>query len=401
MITTFYGPQSFGGEASYVERLARALVRRGHEVEVVHDADAFEVVRGGAPLRPWPEQPEGVTVHTLSSRTGALGPLWTHQSGGPGLRAARLRHILREGAFDVVHFHNISLLGGPGVLEMDCGASRPVRLMSLHDYWLICPMHLLWKLDRKVCDGPQCVRCMLHGRRPPQLWRRTGRSVRGLRALDAVLAPSRYCAEVHRQHGVDARIITLPHHLPADWAPGANGRPSWFSPRPYFAAAGRLVEEKGFRGLIELMRDLPELDLKLAGTGPREAELRALAAGLPNVELVGLLGPRDLAALYGGAVALVAPSLFPETFGYSVAEALSTGTPALVPRTGALPEQVEETRGGIVYDTEEELRAAMLRLAADDSLRRELGRRGRGGAARRHDEQAHLEHYMALVDELR
>ena len=29
-----------------------------------------------------------------------------------------------------------------------------VRLMTAHEHWLICPMHLLWKYGRKACDGP-------------------------------------------------------------------------------------------------------------------------------------------------------------------------------------------------------------------------------------------------------
>ena len=70
------------------------------------------------------------------------------------------RHALREALddpdTDVVHFHNISLVGGPGVLGL--GANRrAVRIMTAHEHWLICPMHLLWKYDREACDAPNCV----------------------------------------------------------------------------------------------------------------------------------------------------------------------------------------------------------------------------------------------------
>jgi glycosyltransferase involved in cell wall biosynthesis len=401
MITTFFGPQSFGGDAAYVDRLSRSLARRGHEVDVVHDADAFQAVRGGAPLRRWAPFPAGVTVRTLSSRAGRLAPLWTHQTGGPGLRSPQLARILSEGNFDVVHFHNISLLGGPGVLGMNGGSARPVRLMSLHDYWLVCPMHLLWKLQKRVCDGPQCVRCTLNGMRPPQLWRRTERLQRALRKVDALISPSSYCAELHRARGVPVPVIELPYHLPRDWAAGSGGRFAASPGRPYFAAAGRLVDEKGFGRLIELMGRLPDVDLKLAGAGPREVPFQSLAEQLPNVELVGLLPSSELAALLEGARGFVAPSLFPETFGYSVAEALSVGTPALVPRRGALPELIRTTGGGVVYDTEAELEAAMRRLATDDSLRNELGARGRAGAEAILDEGTHLERYLGLIADVR
>ena len=41
MFTTFYPPYSFGGDAVGVQRMARALVERGHQVAVVHDEDAY------------------------------------------------------------------------------------------------------------------------------------------------------------------------------------------------------------------------------------------------------------------------------------------------------------------------------------------------------------------------
>ena len=43
--------------------------------------------------------------------------------------------------FDVVNFHNISLIGGPGVLQMSRG---PATLYTLHEHWLICPTHIFW-----------------------------------------------------------------------------------------------------------------------------------------------------------------------------------------------------------------------------------------------------------------
>ena len=40
MFTTFYPPYSFGGDAIGIQRMARALVARGHAVTVIHDIDA-------------------------------------------------------------------------------------------------------------------------------------------------------------------------------------------------------------------------------------------------------------------------------------------------------------------------------------------------------------------------
>ncbi len=176
MVTTFFGGHSFGGDAAYVDRLARALLRRGHEVHVIHCADAFDAVRGRHPLRPY-TPPPGLQVHLLKSPLGVLSPLTTQMTGRPLLKVSAIREVVDAIDTDVVHFHNISLVGGPGILSMGKNA---VRIMTAHEHWLICPMHLLWKYGKKPCDGEDCVRCMLAGRRPPQLWRYTGAIPKGL-----------------------------------------------------------------------------------------------------------------------------------------------------------------------------------------------------------------------------
>jgi glycosyltransferase involved in cell wall biosynthesis len=394
MVTTFFGARSFGGDAAFVDRLARALLRLGHEVHVVHCGDAFDALRGAEPLRPY-TPPRGLHVHELRSRLGALSPIATQATGRPWLKAAALRRHLDDLAPDVVHFHNISLVGGPGVLAMGRDA---VRIMTAHEYWLFCPMHLLWKYDREPCDGPSCARCMIAGRRPPQLWRATGAIQRGLRQLDALIVPSRHALEEHRRRGIAAPLVVLPHFLPDDWSGGIEDFDPPPAPRPYLAAAGRLVRMKGFQRVIPLMRFLPEADLRIAGSGPFEPELRRLAAGLPNVRFEGLLGGADLARLFHSARAVVVPSLFPETFGLVALEAFAVRTPTIVHRAGgALHEVAVRHGGGVAFDSDAELLLAMRRLVHDDELRDELAARGYAARRCEFSERAHLDRYFDLI----
>ena len=44
------------------------------------------------------------------------------------------------------------------------------------------------------------------------------------------------------------------------------------------------------------------------------------------------------------------PSRYPEAFGLYVIEALAAGTPVVLPKSGAFPEIVEDTGGGIIYE---------------------------------------------------
>ncbi|HYN87154.1 MAG TPA: glycosyltransferase family 4 protein, partial [Ardenticatenaceae bacterium] len=407
LITTFFGPHSFGGDAIFVDRLARALLRQGHEVTVVYSVDAFEALRGDHPLRPY-TPPPGLDVRVLRTARGRLTPLWTHQTGQLGALGAGVRQVLDEGRFDVIHFHNVSLIGGPQLLTVAPREGRAVKLMTAHEHWLICPLSSLWTFDTAVCEQPRCFACTLAARRPPQLWRSTDALNRALRHLDALIFPSQHTLGVHRERGIaGTQLLHLPSFLPRDWADPHGSRAVSSTAeepaagRPYFAVAGRLIKAKGIQQLIPLMARLPSVDLKIAGTGPFVAELKRMAAGMHNVHFLGLLDFPALARLYREARALVVPSLLPETFGYVVLEALSEGTPAIVHHQGALPELIEASGGGLTYRTVDELAAAMEQLLADDELRRFLGARGQAAVETLWSEERHLARYLGMVEEAR
>jgi glycosyltransferase involved in cell wall biosynthesis len=66
-------------------------------------------------------------------------------------------------------------------------------------------------------------------------------------------------------------------------------------------------------------------------------------------------------------------------YGLYILESNTAGVPVVQPATGAFPEIIEKTLGGITYspDTVSELAANILRLFKDDVLRKELGENGR------------------------
>ena len=400
MVTTFFGGHSFGGDAAYVDRLTRALLRRGHEVHVIHCGDSFQAVRGSHPLRSY-TPPEGLHIHRLESPLGILSPLATQITGKPYFKMKALREVLDAVDTDVVHFHNISLVGGPDVLKMGQNA---VRLMTAHEHWLICPMHLLWKYGKKACDRNDCIKCTLAGKRPPQIWRYTGAIDRGLQEIDALIFPTRHTLEEHRKRGIGAPMVHLPYFLPDDWSHGMEDHPPepTATGRPYLAAAGRLVAMKGFQRLIPMMRFLPEVDLRIAGTGPYEAHLRKLAEGLPNVSFEGLMSGDSLAKLFHGARAVVVPSLFPETFGYVVLEAFAVHTPVVVHRGGgALLETGVQSGGGLGYSTDAEMLLALRRIVHDEDLREELADQGFAMRRGEWSEAAHIDRYLNLISGIR
>ncbi len=393
MVTTFYPPFSFGGDGIFVYRLAHALADVGHRVDVIHSEDAYRLQHPEDPEREFAEHPN-VTCHPLRSRWSRMSALSAHQLGSPGAYGPRLRALLDDRDYDVIHYHNISLMGGPGVLRL----GRALKLYTPHEYWLICPTHVLFKYDREACTARECLRCTLHSRRPPQLWRYGGWLTECMRHVDRFLMPSRFSLERHRADGIDAPMTVLPSFVPT---PAATVDREAVCERPFFLCVGRLEKLKGIQEMIELFRGYRAADLLIIGEGGYRPALELLARGLEHVRFLGALHPSELGAYYRQAIAVLVPSLCYEVFPLIPIEALAHGTPVIARRIGALTEVVEESGGGFTFDTLEDCARAMRRLQGDAGLCRELGDRGRATASEKWTPEAHLARYLEIVEELR
>lgn len=392
MVTTFYPPYHFGGDGVFVYRLAEALAARGHLVDVVHSVDAYRLAHPAEPEVAFAHHPN-VRRFPLESARPRVAALVTHQLGRPGYYANRLREVLGQGKYDVIHYHNVSLMGAPEVLRM----GRAVKLYTAHDYWLVCPTHVLFAFDEAACTRRRCLSCTLHGRRPPQTWRYTRRLEACAEHVDCFLMSSQFALEKHRG-ALDRPMALLPGFVP----PGGGASSPTAGPapgRPYFLFVGRLEKLKGVQDLLRLFRNYREADLVIAGSGTYGPTLREQARDLPHVRFLGAVHPEALGGLYRDAVGVLVPSLCYETFGLTAAEALAHGTPALVRRIGALTEIVARG-GGFAFETLDECREQMEMLRTRPDLRAAVSREALD-AARDWTVEAHLDCYLGLVASLR
>jgi glycosyltransferase involved in cell wall biosynthesis len=396
MITTFYPPQNFGGDGIFIHRLANDLAKAGHSVDVVHDVDAYHAL-GGRDGRDVENHPL-VATHPLRSRAGVLSPLLTQQTGGPWLKRTKIARVLEKG-HDVVHFHNVSLVGGPKVLRMGAG----IKLYTTHEHWLVCPTHVLFKYDREPCFEKDCLRCVLAHRRPPQLWRYTGLVRRSLRHVDGFISPSAFTMRRHAELGLDMRVI--PYFLP-DLEPGppeATARAKEIlaaHPDPFFLFVGRLEKIKGLQNVLPLFARHSRHRLLVAGEGAMEPELRAMAAASPNVTFLGSLDRRNLTLLYERAIAVVVPSICFEVLGQIIIEGFAVKTPSIVCPIGAPPDIVRESGGGLVYEDEAGLAAALDRMASDRAFRDRCGEAGHRYFLEHFTRDAHFRKYFGLIGEI-
>jgi glycosyltransferase involved in cell wall biosynthesis len=390
MLTTFYPPFSYGGDATYVRALARSLVARGHEVDVIASTDAY-LIHSPWPATVPPDKDDGVCVHRLRHRLGLAAALLSQQTGRSGVYTRAINRILAK-PYDVLHFHNISLIGGPGLLSM--GTAR-ARLYSLHEHWLVCPTHILWKNQSKSCDKPTCFSCSVRSGLPPQLWRYTRLRDRQLENVDRLLSPSEFTAERHLRGGVSRPITVLPLFSSLD--PPAKSPLA--SSRPVILFVGRVTASKGVEQLIRVAAALPEIDCIIIGEGDLRASLSKRYASHPHIRFTGPMPQSQLIEYYQRASALILPSMAPETFGLTIVEAAACGTPAIVAaRSGGAAEIVKATGGGLIYEGDEPLSAAILQLASDDMLRTRLGAMARRGYEEHYTRERHVDAYLAEVD---
>jgi glycosyltransferase involved in cell wall biosynthesis len=334
-------------------------------------------------------------VHALRSRLGPLSPLLTHQLGRPVIHGRTIDRLLRDGV-DVIHYHNVSLAGGPGVLRL----GDALKLYTAHEHWLVCPTHVLWRHDREPCTGRQCLRCLAHYRRPPQVWRGTGALRRAAESVDLFCSPSGFSIEKHREFGFDRPMELLPPFLPDEAGP-AHTVGAFRGGPPMFLFVGRLERIKGLADVIPVFAGDGErvrgAELLIAGDGTQEAELRRLAADAPRIRFLGRIAPEEVRRLLRATRALLVPSSGFEVFPLVLLEAFREGTPVIARRLGPFPEVVEATTSGVLFSTPDELRAAVARLAADADLAHRLGANARASFETRWSERAFLDRYFELI----
>lgn len=395
-LSIFYPPYSFGGDAIFVSRLTNALARRGHEVDVIHCVDSYRTLAKKEPVEQFVNHPN-LTVHSLRSRLGRFSPVIAQQTGRTWPKTDAILEVFYSKKFDVIHYHNISLFG-PKVLQLEPDYRDFIKLYTTHEHWLVCPMHVLWKNNQRVCDKPECLRCTLKFKRPPQLWRYTGLLQKCAGSVDAFVSPSQFTQKMHHERGFMPAMTVVPHFVPES-EPDANSLPASPHPRPYFLYVGRLEKIKGVDTLLADFRGYEHADLLIAGTGTEDAALRRKAQGMANVHFLGAVPQERLRDFYRHAIALLVPSAGYEVLGLVILEAYLERTPVIARDMGAFTEVVEQSKGGFLYRTGDELRTAMDRLRTDPQLRREMGELGYQAYRKRWTEDAHFEGYFRLLED--
>jgi glycosyltransferase involved in cell wall biosynthesis len=148
--------------------------------------------------------------------------------------------------------------------------------------------------------------------------------------------------------------------------------------RPLVGTVGALVGHKDQRTFIEAARGVhgkgPEVAFVVVGSGPLEAELRALAAELGMEGRIFFTGFREDADRILASLDVFALPSRMEGLGTVVLDAFSLGVPVAATRAGGIPEMVRDGETGLLSPPgdPEGLSGNIIRLLEDQALARRL-----------------------------
>ncbi len=388
-------PPRCGGAGWSSYHLARALVRRGHEVLAIVPRQGgrpgVERLYGDIPVREFAYRAPPLPLLRNAFRNELLWP-----------RLGRyLERLARAGPFDLIHAqHSLTI---PAAVRAGRAAGVPV-VGTVRDYWPLCYRSTMLGAGDTPCE--RCtlvgmVRC-LGGRAPwapllalayPYMRGNVRRKARALAQAGAVIAVSRHVAGRLAAIVAPERLHVLPNLVDMEEVAAIVSQgPATPLPGPFLLFVGKVEANKGVLELAAALEraagqlPLPQrLPLLVAGEGARRGwlEERLAAAGWPAIflrwadhdEVLRLLARTEL---------LLFPSRWGEPLSRVLLEACACGAPILAMATGGTPEMLTDGVSGALVPPEADAFAArLLALLCDPAERRRLGRGARQVASER------------------
>ena len=397
-----------GGVETHTSDLAKALMERGHRIHVL----CLDYTLGRDPYTISESRVDGVTVRRMSY-------LYQDQrSLADMVDNWRARDVLfawmAERPLDVVHVHHVTGFG-TGALKAIQEVGLPF-VMTLHDYWSVCPRGQMLRNDGALCEVPEpetCGTCLLGTwphlmpggdgdlRKPERGMLRddaeaaAARSAYALRCLEApnkLYTPSKAAKAVYVRAGVDKdrievcengiateEIVPYVHRLRSEGV-----RPIGSRGEVRLGVLGSVLPSKGTLELARAFQkaDAPGLTLEVHGNMPSyhgdgsyvEA-LQELAKEDTRIRLHGPYSIDGLPQILAGLDGVAAPSRWVEVFGLTVREASAAGLPVIVSDAGDLPAVTDGGQKGMVVPAEDEDAwvEALKKFATNTSARRAWG----------------------------
>jgi GT2 family glycosyltransferase/glycosyltransferase involved in cell wall biosynthesis len=285
--------------------------------------------------------------------------LWTDAIDLPNLRydipkdlgaLAAILGVLRLDGIELQHF-----------LHLDARVIDLVRALSIpydvqvHDYAWICPRVTLIDGSGRYCGEPAVTVCQACVRKNgsnlgevisvPALRARSDRWLRGARR---VMAPSPDAAARLRRHFSDLNVHVQPHSAPV--AKTQLALQNRHSKITRVAVIGAIGDHKGYQVLLRCARDARarRLPLEFIVVGYTSNDSRLIATG--KVFITGRYSEAEVPHLLSRERPDIAwlPSVWPETWCYTLDHALAAGLPVVAFELGAIAERLRDAGSGLL-----------------------------------------------------
>lgn len=379
MLTSHGYPPTISGVTLVVQRLARAMVARGHSVTVLAGSDLF---------RPYESLDRGVKVIRLESRRN---PYWP-ANPVPVTSLETLQDIVARERPDVIHAHDAL----PFLLQL-------ARARDSLDAQLVATCHYYPDFVASYLVNGEISRELVEN----LTWRYTIRLYNHVPTIVFATATHRRDFVSHglasHAHIISNGINIMRYH-PGTTSLDVSSRYG-VGDGPRILAVGRLAKDKDLEVLIRALAHGPlaaTARLMLVGEGPHRDALEECAAetGVARrVHFLGFVPEEELPALYR-ASDLFAISSNHEVQSLPALQAAATGLPIVAADRGALAEVCHDGENGILVRTDSPYEwSTGLALALDAQTAGRMGRAGRR-LARRHDERLTFDAYEALYTEM-
>jgi glycosyltransferase involved in cell wall biosynthesis len=267
-----------------------------------------------------------------------------------------VQELIRAERPDIMHCTNIFPLLSPSIYKAAKSEGVPI-VQALHNYRLMCP-NAVFSRNNAACED--CLGkifawpAILHGcyrnSRLASTVVSTMLAYHRLRGtwhneIDLFFTLTEFARQKYIQGGFPAEKIDVkPNFIrkhDIDFQGERNGA----------IYVGRLSEEKGISTLLEAWENHDiDLKLKLVGDGPLRDSIQKAAANDSRIDWIGQLPPAQVMEEIAKAQVLVLPSNCYETFGRTIVEGYSVGTPSVASRLGAMKEGVIHGKTGMLFD---------------------------------------------------
>jgi glycosyltransferase involved in cell wall biosynthesis len=282
---------------------------------------------------------------------------------------------------DFAYVHNVFPLISPSLYHTLHALRVPV-VQVIHNFRFLCPNG--WFYTRGAicerCKGGNYLnairyRCYRDSYLLSALYSTSlgmNRLAGVMEKIGAFVCLSEFSRSKLREVGVpDTKLFVRPNFIDAttlEPKPGAG---------TYVLYLGRLSQEKGIGTLLRAFERLPDVALKIVGTGPLESELKAYVheRNLKNVCFHGFAQGAEKDALLRNSLCLVLPSEWYENFPVVALEAYAAAKPVIASNVGSLPYVVEEGRNGFLFEPRnpEDLATKIRALMTCRTIREDMG----------------------------